>query len=409
MFFIILQKTYSMKKHLLLPLFALLILGLFFPSCKKTEITESVKNQDENLKNLQKNGFSIKGIVDKGDAYIVEGDILIYKKDIPFLGQPLNLKKTSDKVINQAHTGNLVQTTVITVFINNSIPSTPANDWVTAINRAVGYWNSIPNFGLQFIVSSSPSANITITSGSLPGSTIAAGTFPVNGNPGTTVTVDLSKATDSSLRQLVMTHELGHNIAFRHTDTFNDGGSTPFVNINGTIPSTSSNTNPDPNSVMNNGFTQISQSWRGFSKFDIIAARNIYPLDNTQAPLYRYYQSGCHFYTSNWAEQGSGTGWSYEGVEGYIFNIQVSGRYPLYRYYNSSSNDHLYTLDYNELGGGNYGYVYEGIVGYANNAQVTGSVPLYRFYNGRHFYTMNYNEGTGSGFTFERICCYVMP
>src|SRR6266511_2582105 len=69
-----------------------------------------------------------------------------------------------------------------------------------------------------------------------------------------------------------------------------------------------------------------------------------------------------HFYTTDWNELGWGKyGWSYEGVQCYVFAEQVPGSLPLYRYWNPSIGDHFYTTNWNELGAGRYGWSLEGI------------------------------------------------
>lgn len=89
--------------------------------------------------------------------------------------------------------------------------------------------------------------------------------------------------------------------------------------------------------------------------------------------LFRYYAPGSddHFYTTNGAELGGGGGgWDYEGVQAYIAPLQQSGTIPLYRYYNGGNSKHFYTTNLSELGTCNQGqpaalgYVCEGVAGY---------------------------------------------
>jgi hypothetical protein len=132
-------------------------------------------------------------------------------------------------------------------------------------------------------------------------------------------------------------------------------------------------------------------------------------------PLQRYWnpQIADHFYTTNWNELGWGAyGWSYEGIQCYIYPTQVPGSVPLYRYWNPGIGDHFYTTNWSELGGGAYGWGYEGIQGYVFLQQGQGRLPLYRYWNasaGDHFYTTNWAElGPGNyGWVLEGIQCYV--
>ena len=98
-------------------------------------------------------------------------------------------------------------------------------------------------------------------------------------------------------------------------------------------------------------------------------------------PLYRYWQPHTqdHFYTTNASEVGTTIlgntgkdGYISEGIACWVYRNQkdVADLFPLYRYYNTATNDHLYTMDAAEIGtttlgvAGNYGYVSEGIVGW---------------------------------------------
>ncbi|HEU5170771.1 MAG TPA: S8 family serine peptidase, partial [Gemmatimonadales bacterium] len=132
-------------------------------------------------------------------------------------------------------------------------------------------------------------------------------------------------------------------------------------------------------------------------------------------PLHRYWnpQATDHFYTTNWNELGWGNyGWSYEGVQCYVFAEEVPGSVPLYRYWNPGAGDHFYTTNWNELENGRYGWALESIQGYVFPQPGPGDVPLYRYWNpsiGDHFYTTDWNElGWGRyGWSLEGVQCYV--
>ena len=92
----------------------------------------------------------------------------------------------------------------------------------------------------------------------------------------------------------------------------------------------------------------------------------------------------------------------------------------LYRVYDHTTGDHLYSIDYNETNNAiwYWGYgAYEGIIGRCTAGQTSGTVPLYRFVSnsgGHHFYTSNEDEKNsltwpGSGFRLEGVACYVYP
>jgi hypothetical protein len=130
------------------------------------------------------------------------------------------------------------------------------------------------------------------------------------------------------------------------------------------------------------------------------------------SPFHRYYQptSFDHLYTTTFEVEGYN--WTDEGIEGYLYTYPEPGTVRLYRYYHGSGvKDHFYTTDFNDLGNGNSAWTYESaFIYYVYNTQVAGTVPLYRYFgHSQHFYTTNYAElGTGkSGWTLERIECYI--
>jgi hypothetical protein len=61
------------------------------------------------------------------------------------------------------------------------------------------------------------------------------------------------------------------------------------------------------------------------------------------------------------------SGWINEGQIGYVSTTQQSNNHPIYRYRKYNGGRHLYTRDFNELGGGNSYWIYEGIVFYINS------------------------------------------
>lgn len=126
-------------------------------------------------------------------------------------------------------------------------------------------------------------------------------------------------------------------------------------------------------------------------------------------PVYRYYQESHHdhLYTTNAAEIGTthvgqtgNHGYKCEGVLGYVSPVEFPGSVAILRYWHDSHHDHLYTASPQEIGTthvghtGNHGYKFEGVVGYAYPAQHHVK-PVYRYWhaaNTDHFYTADPNE-----------------
>jgi hypothetical protein len=70
--------------------------------------------------------------------------------------------------------------------------------------------------------------------------------------------------------------------------------------------------------------------------------------------LYRLWNPaiGDHFYTTNAAERdavASNNGYTYEGIECWIYTTQAASTCPLYRMYSESMTDHFYTLSQVEV------------------------------------------------------------
>jgi hypothetical protein len=224
-------------------------------------------------------GFSPDKIEGYEDYYLVEGCIS-FPKGISFYGDENEVIDEKSGVNKRhAHTDNLVHLTnlKIDVYIDPSMPTSGVDNWRTAINLAINDWNSISNFGAHFVLTSYPSsADITITSdnGALANNVVADALFPSNtGRPGNRIRVNLNNFSglSESQRRRNMVHELGHCIGFRHTNwETNDGGSTTYgANLISGTPSV------DNGSVMN-GSTG-SYSWNGFSYYDLVASRFLYP------------------------------------------------------------------------------------------------------------------------------------
>lgn len=90
--------------------------------------------------------------------------------------------------------------------------------------------------------------------------------------------------------------------------------------------------------------------------------------DQGNASLTRWYHpsSGDRLLSIN-NEVAGFSGWIYEGQIGYVSTTQESYNHPIYRYRKYNGGRHLYTRDFNEVGGGNSYWIYEGIAFYINN------------------------------------------
>lgn len=391
-------------KNLLLLLLPVLLLF----SCKKNadvSVANDVATNDAVYKYIKKLGYRDNEIKDIGKEYLVDGDLLFAKNSSP------DFSVFDGPRTEQYGTANYVGYNVqpnITVRIDPSM-----NAYVNEINGAIAIWNNVINCRTKFTLTTATNQNILIYNYNLGANTCGAAYYPMNGQPGITVRINLNQIAGNPFlqRQRTIAHELGHCIGFRHTNWQEDptdpmsgtsvgGARFDAMHILGTP------TGNDVNSLMNGG--QCGFGATALSNFDILAAQFLYPANPPVAgtvPVFRYFNRADlmnHFYTTNYNELGNGSndGWIFEGIGFFAFFNQVNGSVPVYRYYSSSSSDHYYTTNFNELGSGKADYGYEGIRFYVYPSALNGSVAVFGYWNGNirdHFFTKNQNEFIVSG------------
>lgn len=226
--------------------------------------------QDPMVRALIAQGFRRDMIVDRGDYFIVEGDIEILKRDLlstPGGPRPDFQWRTNNLVGNSAVQNIVVDLTGLEA------------SWQTAIRDGMAEWSKPAMLSSVMFVEGSP-GNITAIMENLggscgvPGTPIARAKFPSSsGNVGDTIRVSpvFTNCFNASQKKFVLAHELGHTIGFRHTDwqargeTANPEGA---ILVYGT-PQT------DANSVMN-GATG-GNLWSAFSTYDRLAVQYLYP------------------------------------------------------------------------------------------------------------------------------------
>jgi len=151
--------------------------------------------------------------------------------------------------------------------------------------------------------------------------------------------------------------------------------------------------------------------------------------------VHRYWNASTHdhLYTNNAGEIGTthvgatgNHGYAYEGESFTVFNHHHAGLVAVYRYWNPSTHDHLYTADHHEIGThnvgevGKHGYSHEGILGYVSPVEFPGSVAILRYWQPSthdHLYTVDPKEigtthvGTAGnhGYSFEGVVGYAYP
>ena len=282
-----------MKKTIQLASLTILIAGAI-TSCQKT--TNDALPEDQ-LSQAEKSlistaGFNGSWASKTSDGnYLVEGDILISKEQLTEMSAstPSNNIIVADNehynTYNLVNTGTGIRT--LYIFLDPNFPTY----YSTALNNVILKYNAL-NLNLKFArASSSSSANILVKAADLGGpdsqNMITLGMsdgFPQNGNPAPGFTISSNPAAafafnTVSKMEILMQHEMGHNIGFRHSDYKNriscgggreSAGTIGAVNIPGT-----------PGTITNSAYMSWmmacnSNNPLAFTSADIVALQYVY-------------------------------------------------------------------------------------------------------------------------------------
>ncbi|MCW3466679.1 zinc-dependent metalloprotease [Chitinophaga nivalis] len=206
-------------------------------------------------------GFAPSNIQDNGTEYIVEGDIIF----------PKNMQVPADngKVkTEQFYTGVLVSQTnsrKIRLKVHSTMTSMSAE-----IDAAIAQWNAVPNCSIHWELATGTSYDVLIQDANLGAGVCGQGQFPAGGLAGALIKINKAQIAGNSFaqRQRTITHEMGHNVSFRHTNwsAIGESSATPVPGVGGT----------DASSIMNGG--QCGSGATVLSAKDKQAAAVLYPL-----------------------------------------------------------------------------------------------------------------------------------
>lgn len=191
---------------------------------------------------------------------------------------------------------------------------------------------------------------------------------------------------------------------------------------------------------VNDGFDASNVFWASETAFSWL--QRTYPPDGYEdldppeiskflIPLYRLYKAfpdqntRDHFYTTNFAEMEKaskpanegGYGYSFEGIECYIYKENFTGCSPLFRLYHHQKRSHFYTTKVSERDSKiSEGYVLETSPGFVYVNETDGLIPLFRLWQegtghyfmgiGKHEYENALNH-PGWNFVDQGIVAYV--
>jgi hypothetical protein len=221
-------------------------------------------------------GFARREIIDRGEYFLVEGDIVFWKRD---LRSPAVPPTSPDSPIFQWRTTNGVSGPNV-MNIRVSIDSQLSTSWEDAVRQALVEWNAVSGT-LIYFAEGTPADIVIRPSSDLPTGVVAQASWPANAKPGPTVDVSTSfEGLTSGAKLFVLAHELGHTIGFRHTNWNVTVPNCPTETA-GSIGANRIGFTPDTDaySVMNK--CSAGTEWSGFSFWDIEAARVMY----SEAPV----------------------------------------------------------------------------------------------------------------------------
>jgi len=192
--------------------------------------------QDKVLDYIKALGATDAMIEDKGDKYVVGGDIVFPKNmEVPAM--------TGDPATEQYYSGSLVgvaRSRDIRLFVDASMISAP--NMLPEINSAIAQWNAVPGSRVRWRIVSAAPYDVRIVNSNLGAGICGQGQFPSGGNPGSMIWINKGYIAGNSFAQRARTicHEMGHNISLWHT---NQSGGVAVPGVGGS----------DAASLMNGG------------------------------------------------------------------------------------------------------------------------------------------------------------
>ena len=142
---------------------------------------------ENDMRIIQSLGFDTVDVIELKSGYLIQGDIYLEKNNLAILSQP--------QTRQAYHTTGLIahpKQRAITVGVDSSIPTSGVDDWRDEIQEAINLWNPLSNLKMTYTTAANPDILIrSDASAPLPNNTIAAGSWPMNGKPGSSIWINL--------------------------------------------------------------------------------------------------------------------------------------------------------------------------------------------------------------------------
>lgn len=242
---------------------------------------EKIAIADGDIAIIKSLGLDISTIVDKGEYYLVEEDVMILKENLD--GYKKILSEPDTLQLRQAHVNNKVAfTKAMNITVGSVVDFIPK--YGRALQKALDAYN---NTGTLLTMSKSEytanfvTGDIQITTKNLGDGGYAESSFPSpNGSVGSKIELNLAMCDKLSEAQLVFlfAHELGHCLGLRHTNWQQDNEEVIADGANQVSGTpTGTKADKDNTSVFNSGnFYGTPPVWNGFSNYDMIALRYLF-------------------------------------------------------------------------------------------------------------------------------------
>ncbi|MDR1706821.1 MAG: M57 family metalloprotease [Prevotella sp.] len=293
-----------------------LILGIVFASCQKElDFTEGDKATldvskipIEHQQIINQLGLDIATLVDKGDDYQLEGDIMLSKEEMG------NYVYRSDSTgLKQAYVGgkliNFTKAQNITIRIDDaSVPKSGiGSDWRQAVQRAINEWNNINGTCLNFIYTTASTADITVKRTASNDNAVAWTWLPSSTVPAKEIFVN-SNYDNYQFKANTLIHEMGHSIGLLHA---HEGAASQGGVI---VPGT-----PEIDNASIMSYNRDRSLLPGFTNNDLVAVTILYPANppylkvekpSLWKPNYKVtlvnYQAGGFSANATWSVTGGG-------------------------------------------------------------------------------------------------------